>query len=330
MSLSATLFGRDSAIFRAGNIMGLGIPGWLDRTFGAPDAQGPALGEMARQTSQEGTPRPIVWGIVRPIAGNMIAVQDPPEIRKVKQKQQGGKGGSKSKTTYVDAVFRTYAIRICEGPITGIRRVWRNNKLVYDNRGTPWGATNNGTFLAKAKFYLGGWDQMPAPELQAIFGMGNVTAHRGTAYMTMFDEDLTEMGGAVPQYIFEAERAEGYYLTSRPYQAQSLENLAVAPGVSSSELKTVIINLDAQDDYLVAEPSIDSISLFDSIPEVAEYLSAEPLVDYLTISTPLSAPKEHIAAEPSVTSWTFSITYLAVNPYHAVAVEPSITEAGIV
>lgn len=226
MSLSATLFGRDSFIHRATNVMGLGIPGWLDKQFGVPDAQGPALGEMAQQTSQEGSPRPIVWGVVRPIAGNLIAVQDPPKIRKVKQKQEGGKGGSKSKTVYVDAAFRTYAIRICEGPITGIRRVWRNNKLVYDNRvGSTWGAKNNATFLAKAKFYLGGWNQMPAPELQAVFGMGNVPAHRGTCYMTMNDEDLTEMGGAVPQYIFEVERAEGYYLTSKPYSVESLDGL---------------------------------------------------------------------------------------------------------
>lgn len=227
MSLSATLFGRDSFIHKATNVLGLGIPGWLDKQFGVPDAQGPALGEMAQQTSQEGTPRAIVWGVVRPIAGNLIAVQDPPKIRKIKQKQEGGKGGgSKSKTVYVDAAFRTYAIRICEGPVTGIRRVWRNNKLVYDNRtGSTWGAKNNRTFLAKARFYLGGWSQMPAPELQAIFGMGNVPAHRGTCYMTMNDEDLTEMGGAVPQYIFEVERAEGYYLTSMPYPVEDLQSL---------------------------------------------------------------------------------------------------------
>lgn len=256
MSLSATLFGRDSFIHKATNILGLGIPGWLDKQFGVPDAQGPALGEMATQTSQEGTPRPIVWGIVRPIAGNLIAVQDPPKIRKIKQKQEGGKGGgSKSKTVYVDAAFRTYAIRICEGPVTGVRRVWRNNKLVYDGRGTSWGRKNNGTFLAKAKFYLGGWSQMPAPELQAVFGMGNVPAHRGTCYMTMDDEDLTELGGAVPQYIFEVVRAEGVFTTSRPYAVEQVESadgkIAVSrlrdPFIRANELEEIDSSISVSD-----------------------------------------------------------------------------------
>ncbi|MDY7565778.1 hypothetical protein QN400_10455 [Pseudomonas sp. RTC3] len=224
MSLSATLFGRDSAIFKATNILGLGIPGWLDRKFGAKPLQGASLGEMASQTSKEGVARPIIWGIVRPIGGNIIATSEP-IIRQIESEtDSGGKGGgSKSKKTMVNAVYRTYAIRICEGPITGIRRVWRNTKLVYDGRGNAWGATNNGVFLTKATFYLGGWDQLPSPALQSIFGVAAVTAHRGTCYMTMSDEDLTDLGGAIPQFIFEVERAEGMPLTSRIYPIEDIQ-----------------------------------------------------------------------------------------------------------
>lgn len=227
MSLSATLFGRNSAIFKATNILGLGIPGWLDKKFGVQDAQGPPLGEMASQTSKEGVARPIIWGIVRPIGGNVIACSDP-VIRQIESDaDSGGKGGgSKDKKTYVDAVFRSYAIRICEGPITGIRRVWRNSVLIYDGRGTTWGATNNPVFLAKATFYLGGWDQQPSPVLQSVFGVAAVTAHRGTCYMVVNDEDLTDLGGAVPQFMFEVERAEGFPVTSRPYPIEDIAGVA--------------------------------------------------------------------------------------------------------
>lgn len=269
MSLSATLFGRDSAIFKATNILGLGIPGWLDKTFGAKPLQGASLGEMASQTSKEGVARPIIWGIVRPIGGNIIATSEP-IIRQIESEtDSGGKGGgSKSKKTMVDAVYRTYAIRICEGPITGIRRVWRNTKLVYDGRGNAWGATNNGVFLTKATFYLGGWDQLPSPALQSIFGVAAVTAHRGTCYMTMSDEDLTDLGGAIPQFIFEVERAEGMPVTSKLYPVVESEGMGVGVGVSDLLVKEPL-HLTDDIGAMTASASVYSVVLSDLLHNTA-------------------------------------------------------------
>ena len=181
--------------------------------------QGATLGDIAAQTAKEGDPRLIVWGIVRPIGGNVIACSDPKNVTT----SSGGKGGGGGQTT--ESVYRTYAIGICEGPITGIRRVWRNNKLVYDARGNDWGTTNNPIFLQKAKFYLGDFQQLPDPSLEAIFGVGNVPAHRGTCYMVMDNENLTELGGALPQFIFEVTKKEGSYLTSKPYVIEDSDNL---------------------------------------------------------------------------------------------------------
>ena len=227
MSLSAELFGSDSWVHKLVNIGGLGIPGWLDRKFGTggPDPQYNSLGDMSRQTADEGSPRVVVWGRVRPIGGNLIYCQ-PPQTRWVVsfQETQGKGGGGEEQEIWTQRVYRTYAIGVCEGPITGFVRVWKNGKLVYDNRGNAWGAANNPVFLRNYKFYLGGWDQMPCPELQAIFGT-NIPAHRGTAYMVAVNEDLTELGGAVPMFQFEVERAEGTYLTSRPYSAEIIDDL---------------------------------------------------------------------------------------------------------
>lgn len=228
MSLSATLFGTDSLIFKATNILGLGIPGLLHKTFGPqdPEAQVNALGDISRQTAKEGEPRTIVWGRVRPIGGNIIHCQAPVKRWVVTSTSTGGKGGGKKKQEQkTEHVYRTYAIGVCEGPITAFSRIWRNNKLVYDGRGTSWGARNNGVFLRSFRLYLGGWAQMPDPTLQSIWGAGNVPAYRGTAYMVSIDEDLTDQGGMVPQWQFEVERAEGIFYTSKPYAMEEEQEI---------------------------------------------------------------------------------------------------------
>lgn len=191
------------------------------------------LGDINRQTAKEGDPRTIVWGIVRPIGGNLNHCQEP-QKRMVKQSTSGGKGGSKKKEQKVERVYRTYSISVCEGPITAFRRIWRNGKLAYDGRGTAWGIKNNPVFLRKFRLYTGAWSQMPDPALEAIWGAGMVPAYRGTAYMVCLDEDLTELGGAVAQWQFEVERAEGVYLTSRPYSVESVESINIDQSIIDS------------------------------------------------------------------------------------------------
>ncbi len=192
--------------------------------FGSTTVAGRSFDNIKIQTSRAGVARPIVFGRVRPIVGNIIATTAP-RIEKTTEKQDGGKGGP-SVEVENEEVFRTYAIRICEGPVTGIRRVWRNNELVYhrdDNSAVQ--RENNRAFLQYANFFLGSFSQQPSAVLQAAFGVQNVHAYRGTCYLVMDDENLTSTGGAIPQYAFEVERAEGFTLTSRPYAVESREDL---------------------------------------------------------------------------------------------------------
>lgn len=203
--------------------------------------RGPSLNDLGQQTSQEGGPRPIVFALSPPMAGNII-VSGP--VRKIKRKKRQGKGGPKVET---EALLRSYAIGVCEGPITRFVRVWRNGELVYDARtqdewnfhdgvgDDPAAAvkyffrvlTNNQTWLEKAKFYNGTYDQNPDPTLEELFGVGTTPAHRGTAYMVLDEDDLTDYRGAVPQYMFQVERCEGYFLTSRPYALEAEDALAL-------------------------------------------------------------------------------------------------------
>lgn len=171
--------------------------------------RGPSIGDIGQQTSQEGGPRPLIFGLSQPISGNVIATSEP---RKVKKKSSG-KGGPKVES---EVVYRTYAVGICEGPISRICRVWRNGKLVYDVL-TPDPATivqdfldvffgNNLSFRQYCRFFLGGWDQEPSPDLETVLGVGTTPSHQGTAYVVMANEDLTDMRGAIPQWTFQVER----------------------------------------------------------------------------------------------------------------------------
>lgn len=222
MSLSAMLFGQDSAIHKVTNILGLGIPGLLHKTFmpNQPGMQPQRLGELSTQSAKEGGARPIVFGIGRPVGGNIMYMSQP-VIRMVKTYvgKSGGKGGGKKKKQYQDVehVYRYYAIRVCEGPITGFRRIWRNNVLVYDARkGSAWGAKNNHLFFQNYKLYTGSWDQQPDPMMQSRLGL-DIPAYRGTAFLSVTNEDLTDLGGMIPQWTFEVVRSEGVILSSRPY-----------------------------------------------------------------------------------------------------------------
>lgn len=248
----------------------------------APKPTTQRIGELAQQTAKEGEPRPIVWGRVRPISGNIMHSSPPRIITREVQGQSsgGGKGGSKKKEPkqYEERVFRTYAIRICEGPITAIIRVWRNNKLVYDARGNAWGAQNNGVFLSRARFYLGNWTQMPDPTLESQWGAGNVPAYRGTCYMVVPDEDLTELGGAIPQYIYEVERAEGVALSSLLYDVECIEDAESTGAVLLPGGTVVIDSAESAGIELVSGELRPAIQVYDKWPyESTESLGVELL-----------------------------------------------------
>lgn len=163
---------------------------------------GPKIGDVSQQTSQEGVPRPIVFGRSHPIAGNIICDGGP---RIVKRRESSGKGGPKVES---ESAYRTYAVGVCEGPITAFLQVWKNNQLVYDIEDTGM-AEENADFLRYARFFLGGYEQMPSPDLEAIKGAGNISAHRGTAYMVLKDEDVTDQRGMWSQWTFRVARFAG-------------------------------------------------------------------------------------------------------------------------
>ena len=190
--------------------------------------QGPKIGEIAQQSAQEGGPRPIVFGRSAPMPGNIIADGKP---RIVVKRERQGKGGPKVET---ESAYRTYAVGVCEGPAT-LLQAWRNGTLVYDAESPGW-AAENAKFLEYARWFTGSFDQMPSPDLEAIYGAGNVSAHRGTAYCVLANEDVTDQRGAWSQWVFRVFRGAARSYTTPPYPVHVVDSI----GGSSRAVNGVI------------------------------------------------------------------------------------------
>lgn len=165
--------------------------------------RGPSIDEAGTQTTQEGAPRAVVYGTAA-VSGNVI---DAGRTRRITKKQRQGKGGQSVET---EALLRTYAIRICEGPIAGILLVKRDEKIVYDARPGANFDEDNAKFLKGCRLYLGDEEQLPDPDMEALRGVGEVPAYRGSAYIVFVDDDVTDRRGSVPQYEFVVGKDAGF------------------------------------------------------------------------------------------------------------------------
>lgn len=158
--------------------------------------EGPKIGETPMQTSAEGVTRPIVYGTA-PVMGNVIA-QGNKVIKEVEEEQ--GKGGP---VIVTERLYQTFAVRICEGPIAKIIRIWEDEKLVCDVRPNSPIPAESSEFLGRLRIYVGDESQLPDPNLEVKFGAGNTPAYRGTCYAVFPNADLTDRRGSFPNYRWE-------------------------------------------------------------------------------------------------------------------------------
>ena len=184
-----------------GAFVGGAIGTWLGGVVDPMRLQGPKLGEARTQTAQEGVYRPIVLG-TGCVAGNVI--HRSPRVVRI-HSEDVGKGSND--TIETERGYRTYAIRIAEGPLAGLLRIWENETLVYDVRPESEISAESFEFAKKFRFYRGDEEQLPDPALEAYMGVGNVSSYRGTAYIVFEDIDLTDLHDMVPQYRFEVTSA---------------------------------------------------------------------------------------------------------------------------
>jgi hypothetical protein len=202
--------------FAVGSVVGLLL-------FPDKAAEGPTLGEAPVQTGRDGLVIPMGWGIVS-LSGNIIQTNPIQDLTRTER--QGKGGGQKVKVPYR---LQTFAIGVCRsrfGPIAGIRRIWENDKLVYDTRAIP--AIPMVETLAYAEnitIYLGTETQLPDPELEGHVGVGECPAYRGLSYIVWNNYDITDFGSAIPQYKFEVLVNTVREVTSRVYPIEASDQL---------------------------------------------------------------------------------------------------------
>ena len=155
-----------------------------------PVGFGEKINDLQVQVSTNGTAIPIVYGTFR-VAGNVIWAS----------KMREGNGGY-----VVD-----FAVGLCEGPGIVVRRIWADGKLYYDTTSNNTGPTS--IFRAQLmKLYDGSEEQMPDPIMEADKGAGNVSAHRGLAYMMFGGLQLVKFGNKIPNLTFEVVTPLTYLL----------------------------------------------------------------------------------------------------------------------
>lgn len=155
-------------------------------------SEGPRLKDLKVSASTYGAVIPEGYGTVR-VAGNLIWCS---KIREKKTKKSGKGGGYYNEYTY----FVDLAMAFCRGPISQIRRVWADGKLIYDVTGTS-KVTSSSKY--RFRWYLGGEDQLPDPLMIAQDGEENTPAYRGLAYMIGENFPLKDFGNRIPQFAAE-------------------------------------------------------------------------------------------------------------------------------
>ncbi|WP_406649841.1 glycoside hydrolase/phage tail family protein [Aliisedimentitalea scapharcae] len=183
--LSSVAVGR-----AAGAILGRVID---QRLLGA-GAESVATGKVERfrlTHAAEGAPISQVFGRMR-VGGQVIWATD---FQESSTTTGGGKGAPSTPRTTTYSYTVSLAIAVCEGEVTSIGRVWADGEEVARDD-------------LNMRVYLGAEDQLPDPTMEAVEGVGQVPAYRGTAYVVMEDLSLEAFGNRVPQFSFEVVRAE--------------------------------------------------------------------------------------------------------------------------
>lgn len=188
--------------------VGSALGGLLDRavinSLSPARQRGPRLEGIRVQSSAEGAPMACVFGRAR-VTGQLIWAA---RFRETRREEGGGKAGQKTVET---AYSLSFAVALCEGPITGIGRIWAD--------GQPMDMTG-----VAMRVHLGGPDQPPDSLIEAVEA-GETPAYRGTAYVVFEDLPLARYGNRPPQLSFEViRRVGGEGLDDR------LEGVCLIPG----------------------------------------------------------------------------------------------------
>jgi hypothetical protein len=248
-----------------GSTVGSVVDSWIVSSLApAQRIEGARLDTLRITSATEGAVIPRLYGRMR-IGGNIIWATDFREETKTTT-QGGGKGGGGGKVKTTEYLYyASFAVALCEGPITGIGRIWADGKAM-DMTGVTW------------RWYPGNEVQTADPFIAAKMGAANTPAYRGTAYVVFEDLALATFGNRLPQLSFEvfrpladADTAEGLVKAVTLIPASGEFTYATDAIRKGSGGATVAENLNAlpdRTDIVVAldrlqamAPAVESVSL---------------------------------------------------------------------
>ena len=146
-----------------GSTVGSVVDSWIVSSLApAQRIEGARLDTLRITSATEGAVIPRLYGRMR-IGGNIIWATDFREETKTTT-QGGGKGGGGSKVKTTEYLYyASFAVALCEGPITGIGRVWADGKAM-DMTGVTWRWYPGGEVQA-ARFAPTTWGVQWHPEV---------------------------------------------------------------------------------------------------------------------------------------------------------------------
>jgi hypothetical protein len=266
-SIGGTILGVSAATIGGmiGSSVGAAVDSWIVSSL-APGQrfEGPRLDTLRVTSSTEGAVIPRLYGRMR-IGGNIVWATDFREETRT-TRQGGGKGGGPSVRTTEYLYYASFAVALCEGPITGIGRVWADGKPM-DLAGVTW------------RCYPGDEAQQADPFMAAKMGAATTPAYRGTAYVVFEELPLERFGNRLPQVSFEVFRpladpdtAEGLTraVTMIPasgeftYATQTIRKQAGSGRTVAENLNAIAETPDmvvALDRLQAMAPKVESVSL---------------------------------------------------------------------
>lgn len=225
-AIGGSLFGVAASTI--GGFVGQAIGGMVDNMLFPQKQEGPRLSDLSVTASTYGNPIPLLYGPENRIAGNLIWSSGLIETKRTTK--QGGKGGPTVQTT--EYSYRaSFAIALSEGIVNRVRKVWANNKLIYD-ADAPAPDVPSALYEAM-RVYPGNFTQTPDPTVESYVGVGQTPAYRGTAYVVFQDLQLADYGNRLPNLEFLVE-AQAEVTVS-----QVVRDVAARCGIDPTRISTM-------------------------------------------------------------------------------------------
>ncbi len=251
--MASMILGTVGTIFGGpiGGFIGATVGGFIDNQLFPQKQQGPRLSDLAVQVSTYGQILPKLYGPEVRMAGNVIWSSG--LIETSHKEKSGGKGGPTVKTT-VYSYSVNMAVGICDAqrkPISAIRKVWANAKLIYSAPGESGSVVPDpvsAKVWAELVVHDGSFTQMPDSLLEGAIGVGDVPAYRGTAYVVIWGLQLADYGNRIPNLEFLVEADEFISVD------EVLEDIVGSCGIDTNKISTSGLD-DEVRGYSIGSPS---------------------------------------------------------------------------